>query len=221
MHRNLIEKDIGAFLKKYYIFQQVVSHKAGFLALRGDISVIDDKRKFWGKFDVLILIDELAYPNTIPIVVEKSEIIDRDWDYHISKEGECCLDIRHRLIRRRNRGIIFETFYREVIYPFFANYYFKKFTGSYANGEYDHFFAGISQYYREEYGLDNVEHIIALLETEIFGTKYEPNKECPLCGGSKYKKCCRKIIYELRSYGKFQLEQDLEFFKKELLTASK
>ncbi len=146
MPKNSIEKDIEAFLNKYYIFEQVETPKAGYLALRGNISVIDDKKKLWGKFDVLILINELAYPNTIPIVIEKSEIINRDWDYHISKEGECCLDIRHKLIRKRNSGIVFETFYREVIYPFFANYYFKKATGSYANGEYDHFFAGIAQY---------------------------------------------------------------------------
>ena len=216
MLKNPIQKDIVAFLDKYYNFERVETPKAGYLALRGYISVIDDKKKFWGKFDVLILINELAYPNTIPIVIEKSEIINRDWDFHISKEGECCLDIHHKLIKSRNRGIVFEAFYREVIYPFFANYYFKKATGSYANGEYNHFFAGIAQYYKEEYGLENLEHIVALLETEVFSTKHEPNKKCSLCGGLKYKKCCRKIIYQLRSYGKIQLEKDLELFKKEL-----
>lgn len=168
MPRNSMKKDIGAFLNKYYVFKQVESPKAGYLALRGDISVIDDKKKFWGKFDVQILINESMYPNTIPIVIEKSEVISRDWNYHISKKAECCLDIPHKLIRRRNRGIVFEAFYKEVIYPFFSNYYYKKSTGSYANGEYDHFFAGIVQYYNEEYGLRNFDHIVALLETAVF-----------------------------------------------------
>ncbi|MEL6304235.1 MAG: hypothetical protein AAFQ20_05535 [Bacteroidota bacterium] len=216
MSRSSLKKDVEAFLDKYFTFQRVESPKAGYLALQGDISVIDDQQKFWGKFNVLVLVNVSVYPYTIPIVIEKSEVIDRDWAFHISKDGECCLDIKHRLILRRNRGIVLKTFYKEVIYPFFANYHFKQSTGSYANGEYEHFFLGIVQYYREEHGLEDFGHIIALLETVINGTKYEANRECPLCGGPKYKKCCRKIIYRLRPYGLDQLKEDLAFFKKNL-----
>lgn len=214
MFKNSLKKDIRTFLDKYYTFQKVASPKTGYLALQGDISVVDNQQKYWGKFDVLILVNESTYPNTIPIVIEKSEIINRDWAFHISEDGECCLDIRHRLILRRNRGIVFDTFYKEIIYPYFANYHFKKSTGSYANGEYDHFFEGIAQYYREEHGLEDFGYIIALLETAINGAKYEPNKKCPLCGSPKYKKCCRRIVYQLRLYGSEQLNQDLTFFKK-------
>lgn len=149
MATKSIKNDVQVFLDKYYTFSRMESPKEGYIALRGQINVIDEKKKFWGTFDVLILINEKVYPYTIPIVIEKSEIIDRNWDYHISEKGECCLDIPHKLIKVRNRGIDFETFYKDVIYPFFANYHFKKSTGSYANGEYKHFFDGISQFYQE------------------------------------------------------------------------
>jgi len=217
MTKNNLNNDIESFLGKYFSFEKVESPKLGYLALEGKISVVDSKDKLWGHFEVLILINESEYPYTIPIVIEKTNIINRDWDFHISKDGVCCLDIPHKLLKIKKKGVFFEEFYREVIYPFFANYHFKKSTGDYANGEYNHHFAGIVQYYREEYGLDNTEDIIALLETATYGIKYQPNKKCPLCGGHKYKKCCRKKVYKLRGYGQPQLNIDLALFKQHQL----
>jgi len=217
MNKKSINHDIESYLSKYFSFEKIDSPKLGYLALQGKISIVDDRDKLWGHFEVQILINESEYPFTIPIVIEKSKIINRDWEFHISKDGVCCLDIPHKLLKRKKRGINFEEFYREVIYPFFANYHFKKSTGDYANGEYDHHFAGIIQYYREEYCLDNTEDIIALLETATYGIKYQPNRECPLCGSPKYKNCCRKKVYKLRGYGLPQLKIDMALFKQQQL----
>ncbi|WP_163517013.1 hypothetical protein [Gelidibacter japonicus] len=213
MGKNELDKDIISFLNNYFAFKEVKSPKSGYRALEGKVSVLDRKNKLWGQFEILILINEKNYPYTIPIVIEKTEIIKRDWDFHISKEGECCLDIPHKLLKMKKRGIVLEEFYREVIYPFFANYHYKVATDKYANGEYKHHFKGIAQFYQEEYGLNNYGNIIALLETTVSGIKYQPNKQCPLCGGSKYKKCCRKKVYSLRGYGLDQLKLDLALFK--------
>jgi len=116
----------------------------------------------------------------------------------------------------KKRGIVLEEFFREVIYPFFANYHFKDATGRYANGEYKHHSEGIIQFYYEEYGLENDKLILNILETSIKGVKYEPNRKCPLCGGNKYKKCCRKIVYQLRQYNKEQLSKDFRVFEQRL-----
>lgn len=201
-------------MNKYFAFEKVESPKTGYLALVGKISVLDKSDKLWGHFKILILINETEYPYTVPIVIEKTQIINRDWDFHISQKGECCLDIPHKLMKRKGRGIVFEEFYREVIYPFFANYHYKESTGDYANGEYKHHFEGIAQFYQEEFGLSDFKNIISLLETAINGIKYHPNKECPLCSGPKYKKCCRKKIYDLKGYGLQQLKFDLTLFRK-------
>lgn len=213
MSKKALNHDTESFLRKYFSFEKVDSPKSGYIALGGKISVVDNKDKLWGHFEVLIMINESEYPYTIPVVIEKTNIIKRDWDFHISKDGVCCLDIPHKLLKIKKRGINFEEFYREVIYPFFANYHFKDSTGEYANGEYKHHFAGIVQYYREEYGLDNIEDIIALLEAATYGIKYQPNQECPLCRGRKYKHCCRKIVNKLKGYGQYRLKNDLDFFK--------
>lgn len=214
MAKNALEEDVDGFLNKYFAFEKVESPKTGYLALEGKISILDRNDKLWGQFEIVILVNEKNYPYTIPIVIEKTEIIKRDWDFHISKEGECCLDIPHKLLKIKKRGIVLEEFYREVIYPFFANYHYKVATDNYANGEYEHHFKGIAQFYREEYGLKDYEDIIALLETTIYGIKHQPNKQCPLCGGPKYKKCCRKKVYSLRAYGLYRLECDLALFRK-------
>lgn len=213
MIKKNLNIDIDSFLSKYYSFKKVESPKANYLALEGKISVLDKESKLWGQFEILTLINENEYPYTIPIVIEKTEIIYRDWDSHISKEGVCCLDIPHKLLKQQRRGIIFEGFYREVIYPFFANYHYKESTGEYANGEYKHHFEGVVQFYQEEFDLENFEDIISLLETAIVGPKYPPNSKCPLCGKHKYKKCCRKKVYSLRGYGIQQLKIDLTLFR--------
>ncbi len=215
MAKNTLKKDVDGFLNKYFAFEKVESPKTGYLALEGKISVLDRNDRLWGQFEILILVNEKNYPYTIPIVIEKTEIIERDWDFHISKEGECCLDIPHKLLKIKKRGILLEEFYREVIYPFFANYHYKIATDKYANGEYEHHFKGILQFYEEEYGLKDFKQTIKLLKTTINGIKYQPNNKCPLCcGGIKYKKCCRKIVYSLRQYGIPQLNKDLELFEK-------
>tara|TARA_Y100000815_G_scaffold272820_2_gene302551 strand:+ start:563 stop:1237 length:675 start_codon:yes stop_codon:yes gene_type:complete len=221
MIKKRLNQDIESFLSRYFSFEKVQSPKFGYLALEGKISIVDDRNKLWGHFEILVLINKSEYPHTTPVVIEKTTLINRDWNFHISKDGECCLDIPHKLLKLKKRGILFEEFYREVIYPFFANYHFKKSTGYYANGEYDHHFAGIVQYYREEYALEDFQNIIAILETALYGTKYQPNKECPLCGGGKYKKCCRKKDYKLKGYGQPQLRIDLELFKQHYLKRTK
>lgn len=217
MIRNGLNTSIEFFLDKYYSFEKVESPKFGYQALEGKISVVDDNNKFWGQFEILIFINTAEYPYTIPIVVEKTNVINRDWDFHISKDGVCCLDIPHKLLKRKRRGIQFEEFYREVIYPFFANYHYKESTGEYANGEYKHHFEGIAQFYQEEFGHENYEDIISLLETAIDGTKHQPNGECPLCGKHKYKKCCRKKVHSLKGYGEQQLKIDLTLFRQHQL----
>jgi hypothetical protein len=217
MSKKELNRDTESFLSRYFSFEKVDSPKSGFLTLEGKLSIVDNRSKFWGQFEILILINESEYPYTIPIVVEKTNIINRDWDFHISKDGVCCLDIPHKLLKRKKRGINFEEFYREVIYPFFANYHFKEYTGDYANGEYKHHFEGIVQFYQEEFDLKNFEEIIALLETAIGGIKHQPNIECPLCGKHKYKKCCRKKVYTLKRYDIQQLKIDLALFRQQKL----
>tara|TARA_R110002050_G_scaffold171077_7_gene303022 strand:+ start:1144 stop:1809 length:666 start_codon:yes stop_codon:yes gene_type:complete len=210
---SLLKRDIAKFLEVYHKFDNVTLDKHNCEALYGEISVVDEKKQHWKNYKVLITINT-SYPHTIPSVYEMSDVIERDWDFHISKKGACCLDITHDLILKRNTGINLIEFYRDVIYPFFANHQYRISKGHYANGEYDHHEAGIIQYYRTKLGLKDPLYIINLINKAIKGDKFEANKDCPICGNPKYKKCCRPLVNKLRLYGKQQLESDLITFNK-------
>jgi hypothetical protein len=212
---SLLSKDIKEFLNIYHKFKSFKPDEFDGLVLHGEIDIVDEKKEFWSTYKVLILIKS-SYPNTIPSVIEISEIIERDWDFHISKEGICCLDISHDLILKSNAGINITNFYRKVIYPFFANHQYKIKEDEYANGEYKHHEEGVIQYYDSTLGLTNHLFIIKLLKKAIDGKKSEPNKACPICSKTKYKKCCRPIINKLNLYGKERLIRDLSIFEKAL-----
>ena len=79
----------------------------------------------WGNYDIDVFVPTINYPQVTPIVVETTKNIERSWDFHISDEGICCLSIPHKLILAKRSGINLINFYRDFIYPFFANHQFK------------------------------------------------------------------------------------------------
>ena len=118
-----LKKDLKAFLSIYHKFHQVKNNNTpDIVHLSGTIDIVDTSGALWGAYKVAVFFSGSRYPNVIPKVVELSEEIERDWDYHISKEGVCCLAIPHKLILLMNQGIDLIGFYRTVIYPFFANH---------------------------------------------------------------------------------------------------
>lgn len=209
---TILDKHITQFLELYHSFHLVNSNKAHIRTLRGIITVVDENSQLWADYDVRIEISS-AYPYTIPSVYEESKLIERDWDFHISKKGKCCLDINHSMLLKRRSGIKLTDFYQNVIYPFFANHQYRVDDGSYANGEYKHFEKGIIQYYNEELDLTGRDYILKLLESAILNTKYERNAICSICGSPKFKKCCLPKINKLKLFGKDQLKIDFEIFK--------
>ncbi|MFA5297651.1 MAG: hypothetical protein WC389_05520 [Lutibacter sp.] len=212
-----LRKDLKSFLDKYYKFELVNSKNPNTIILVGVADIADENDGHWESYKIKIVFNENDYPNVIPIVYELSKHIDRNWDFHISKDGICCLNIPHKLIKQKSRGIELTEFYKDVIYPFFANHQFKLKEEKYANGEYKHSDDGIAQFYSEEFELNEPEIIIKYLELAIGQMKTEANKKCPICGKSKYKKCCRPKVNKLMIFGKKQLLTDLEIFKNRLM----
>ncbi|MFD2529158.1 hypothetical protein [Polaribacter marinaquae] len=214
-----LKKDTEDFLEKYFNFSiNTEMEIQNCLVLDGVIDIIDKEGVFWQNYNIRILLSKLNYPNVIPEVFELSSKIDRDIKFHIDTNGKCCLDIYHRLALVQRRGINIIDFYKRFVYPFFANHQFKIKTDSYANGEYDHDIAGVIQYYKEEFELTDFTIIIKYLECSLGILKAERNRECPICGKPKYKKCCAMKVEKLKSYGNKLLKLDLKIFKENLST---
>lgn len=216
MNRTL-KNDLTYFLDTYYSFS-INEEKSSnnYLVLQGKISIIDKNSQLWDNYHIRIHISKNNYPYIIPDVYETSTKIERSYDFHISKEGKCCLDIMHKLILEKRRGITLVDFYKKYIYPFFANHQYKLKTKLYAGSEYKHDIDGIFQYYKEEYNLQDPLQILTYLKHALGEIKAERNKKCPICGGLKYKKCCMHIVDKLSLYGNKQLKIDHYVFKEKL-----
>lgn len=208
-----LRKDLKSFIDTYYKFELLNTKIQNIVILKGVIDIVDENDGHWESYKIKIVFNENEYPNVIPSVIELSNKINRNWDFHISKKGECCLDIPHTLLRYKRRGIELTNFYKDVIYPFFANHQYLLKEGNYANGEYLHEDKGVVQFYKEEFGLSEPNKIIQILKLALGLTKAEANKECPICGKPKYKKCCRPIVNQLLIYGNERLRKDFDVFQ--------
>ena len=208
---SALKKDIDSFQNTYYNFE--ISENEKYVILSGIITVFDINNTPWENYGINIFVPTNNYPHVTPLVVETTKNIDRNWDFHISDEGLCCLAIPHKLILAKRSGINLINFYKKFIYPFFANHQFKLKTGKYANGEFEHQEKGILQFYKEELEIDNLLHIEKIIQVGIGKLKVGNNDKCPICKKNKFKKCCKSKVLKIEKYGIKQLEKDLDMVK--------
>ena len=206
-----LENDIEQFIQLYPIFSLLKSSDEK-IELKGSIDIIDTYGNYWDSYDIRIVVPIHKYPNVIPQVYECSNKITREDDWHISKDGECCLDITHNLILIQNKGVDLISFYQNKIYPFFANHQYKLKTGSYANGDYPHQFDGIKYFYHNDIGLFDNQLIIKILSLILKNRLPEKLATC-VCGQNKYKHCHLATVTKLIQFGKKRLSEDLILFK--------
>lgn len=213
MNNSKLDKDLKAFLDLYSQFIYYERPKKQCLLLKGDIDICDVDGNYWDTFEIEIYIDKVKYPYHAPIVIESSNIIERDIDWHISKKGVCCLDIDHQLEYLSKRGVNITSFYQEKIYPYFTNTLYRIKNGEYANGEYFHNFDGIIQFYKEKLQISDIQTIIKILNS-ILENKVPGRNNLCLCGSEKkIKKCHLEPIEFLKSLSKGRIIKDLDGFK--------
>lgn len=187
------------------------SHKGGWL-IYGDMDICGNMGSYWETFNIEIFVPD-TYPFCVPKVWEKSQVIKRDYDFHIDKHGGCCLDIEHRLVIYKVTGMNIVEFVKKKVYPFFVNQVYRKRTGDYANGEYLHGFDGVAQYYREDLGILTSKLAMDIIQKILDNDLPERNELC-ICGEGKYKNChCRSVEY-LSRLPEARLKEDLVGFKK-------
>jgi hypothetical protein len=212
--KTKLEKDIDSFCEIYPSFKYYKNYKKKFCYVIGDLDVCDLEANFYNTFRVKIFLNKDKYPYSVPIVEEISKYIDRIDDNHLDEDGICCLDIEHNLEKNSKKGIHLTSFYREKVYPFFVNFIFKQDTGNYANGEYEHFFDGVVQYYKEELEIEDLQTITKIIYSVASNTIPNRNEMC-LCGSSlKIKNCHLTKIIPLKSLSKERLISDLINFEK-------
>ncbi len=189
--------------------------KHKFWVISGELDICDVKGVYWNSFNIGILVYE-TYPYCVPVVFERSEITPRDIDWHISKEGICCLDSENKLLAMSRFGINIKDFIAEKIYPYFANQLFKLEENVYAGAEYRHFTDGVIQYYLEDLKIPSPDNILIFLEMILNHKDLTRNRMCPCNGGKKIKNCHQKQIETIKSIGREKIIKDFQSISRSL-----
>ncbi|MDJ1498797.1 SEC-C metal-binding domain-containing protein [Cytophagaceae bacterium DM2B3-1] len=209
--KSILRKDLDLVKELFpkLTFKSSKKYKAWYLI--GDLDICDAKGVYWNTFNIKIVIPQ-TYPYCVPVVIEKSSLIPREDDRHISEQGVCCLDVDHKLLVMAKRGIRLLDFIKQKVYPYFANQLYFEAEGHYAAGEFSHGFAGIKDFYLKDLKLSEIETIISFIEMVLNNTIPGRNDLCPCNSGEKLKNCHLDAVDLLRSIRREQLTQDLQCF---------
>jgi hypothetical protein len=210
---KLLESDLKKISEVFPKLNAIWNAQFKIWLLRGDLDICDNAGDYWGTYQITILIPK-GYPHCVPLVREDSAKIPREDYRHISKDGDCCLDIDHRLLHMSKKGISIVDFIKQKVYPYFANQLYYDKHNHFAGEEYAHHFEGIKQFYRESLNLVNHDSIVSTLEFLLSGKKAERNIICPCRSKKKLKYCHLESIEFLFALGKERLLVDLDLFKK-------
>jgi len=212
MNRNVhIKQDLEDLVKRFPKLRYSYDEKQMRASISGMLEICDAKGNYWKSFNILITVGP-GYPYEVPKLKEKSDNIPRQLDRHITKEGDCCVDIPHKLKLKASRGIRLTDFVLYDVYPFFANQLYFDEEHIYANGEWTHNFQGIREFYQEELGIINDESAISILVAILDKRIPERNDLC-ICGKKKFKKCHLDAVRFLSCLGETRLREDLSGFR--------
>lgn len=206
-----LEADLNKASEIFPKLKSFCNGKLGICFLIGELDICDNAGDYWGTYDITILISK-EYPFCIPLVREDSKKIPRKVDRHISKDGDCCLDIDHSLLHISKKGISIVDFIIQKVYPYFANQLYYDKHGCYAGEEYAHHFAGVKQFYRESLKLIDNNSSISILNFILSKKKPERNIVCACGSKKKLKYCHLESVIFLYALGRERLLKDLEEF---------
>lgn len=216
---SLFERDFNEAKEYFPKLSYGRNRKNKIWIISGELDICDVKGNYWNTFDIKIVVPE-SYPYCVPKVIEISEIIPRDIDWHISENGICCLDSDNNLIVLSRHGINLRDFIAKKIYPFFANQLYKLQENKYAGKEYKHHVDGVIQYYIEDLKIPTAEILVVFLEQILSKKDLTRNRLCPCMSGEKIKNCHLKAIETIKTIGREKILDDLAKIKKLLISFS-
>lgn len=217
--RSQFERDFEVVQDRFPKLRYSWSEKMKSWIIAGELDICDTKGIYWDTFDIFILVPK-AYPYCVPLLIENSEIIPRDIDWHITSKGFCCYDVDHNLTVMSKKGINLSIFIAEKIYSYFANQLFKLKENKYAGSEYAHHLQGVIQYYIEQHQLNNETTVINLLTAIATKTSISRNELCPCGSNLKVKNCHLKSIEDIKTLGQKRIRFDLDNITNLVISAS-
>lgn len=159
-----------------------------YVHVEGDVVLSEEEYGEFDRYSVSISFPK-GYPNCFPKVVETEKKIPREDYRHVNPDGTLCLAVAPEERMLTKKGITFKFFMAQVLIPHLSRETFRELNGSYADGEYDHGYAGIWQYYFKKLETDDKQVVLAELKKMTESQWPSRNAIC-FCGSNlKFKRC--------------------------------
>lgn len=181
-------------------------------SLIGEVDVFDALGNYLDSYEIKVLIP-VNYPYGFPTLFETSKKFEHCPDRHISEDGSCCVCSLQEADIKKQTGITIKSFFLKYALPYLANQLYYDSEEEWANGDFQHGFDGVFQFYSEILRTNDIEKVLSLLI--LFNTeKLNRNDKC-FCGENKKLKHCHLKEYDkVRDLSKQRINCDILVIKK-------
>ena len=131
-----------------------------------------------------------------PIVKELGGKIPNNSDYHINKDGSCCICVWEAWVASVDKPTL-QKYFSGPLYNFFLNQFQKEKTGNWPLGEEEHGFNGLLTAFSEVLDCPNNKRDIQCLLRVLSQDWPKGHWACPCKSGKIIRKCCKNSLQEL------------------------
>lgn len=187
-----------------YPHLEIVSEN-GEKLLRGNLDIVDENGRKWESYLMEIKYKE-GFPYRYPKVYELSNKIPKIANWHIYKDGSCCIDVPPSEIIKCKNGITVIGFIESELFPYLFNQTHRRVEGYYVNKGYSHGLIGIYEFYSGKLATGNkVRKTLELIYYIANNSRLNRSNKC-FCGSGKlFRKCHMQAFDELKKLGKSYL----------------
>lgn len=182
-----------------------------FYRFSGNFFLKDDKGELIESFGIILLLPK-AYPNAFPIVFSTDGKIEKQDDFHISKEGAICVEHTYVANELISRGLRLYDFIGYYLPKYFSWVLLKQSGVTEGLEEWDHQDNGTVQVYETLLNTNNRKEIKKFLENYLIVTKTRRNDKCYCGNNKKLKNCHYEVALFLKSTPKNLIKNDIALF---------
>lgn len=163
-------------------------------------------------FEIVILVSR-AYPNVFPIVFSVDDKIEKIEGFHISKEGEICVEHPYVANKITSAGLRVYDFINYYLPKYFSWVLLKQNSITENLQEWAHGNDGTSQFYENLLDISDKNTIRLFLENYCKANKLRRNDKCYCGNAKKIKHCHIEATQYLEATSKQTIFKDLSLFQ--------
>lgn len=183
--------------------------------VKGAITVIDAEGHAWHTYQVELRYRD-NYPFVFPEVFEIGGDIPPIPDWHINKDGSCCLDNEFSQQIKCYKGLSLLAFTQRELTPWLANQSYRRVTGNYVNGEQAHGDVGRIEFFMLELKAPDLRTCVKWM-IKLATRELPPRQGVCFCGsGEKWRKCHKPVFEKMYPISLHALRWAIERFIKYL-----